>query len=115
MSTEEDWEKLLPVITRLLWQTYYRIFGMISFHATVWDSYNAAKWLSDNPYLLHSHNGQVSWVIENRVFIWEDVEVSPGIIMTVWFFGGPRNTVMVRRGWWTLYLVRTTISALGYI
>ena len=97
----EKWMKWVPVIDNLLWQVYYRILSFISFHGPVDEAYQAAKLLSE------TKGGEVYWVIPDRVFRWDDVEVSPGITMKVWFLGSAirrKNTVMFRRGWWALYL-----------
>lgn len=95
LSEELKWA---PIIEKLLWQNYYRILSFISFHGPISESYVAAT------SLIPQLGGNIFWVVENRIFRWDNVEISPGITMTVWFFGGPRNTVMARRGWWSLYL-----------
>lgn len=105
-----QWEKWVPVIDRLLWQAYYRILSFISYHAPIDESYEASKSLSG------TRGGEVYWVIPNRVFRWDNVEISPGIKLTVWFFGSAlrkKNTVMVRRGWWALYLFDTYVKTLA--
>jgi len=106
----QEWEKWIPVIENLLWQVYYRILSFVSFHGPIDEAYEAAKFLSG------TRGGEVYWVIPDRVFRWDDVEVSPDITMKVWFFGSAirrRNTVMARRGWWALYLLDPYIEALA--
>lgn len=109
MSTNSD--KWLPVISRLLWQVYYRVLGLVSYHADINESFKAATYLSQNNYLGNTFGGNVYWVVEGSVFRWDDVELAPEIKMNVWFFGRQRNTVMARRGWWALYVLDPVIAA----
>jgi hypothetical protein len=97
-----------PVIKKLLWQAYYRILGLISFHGPIEESFEATKAMSEREY-----GGDVYWVLEGRVFRWDDVEISPGITMKIWFIGTRGNTVMLRRGWWSLYLVQELVPAIA--
>jgi len=110
MPQELGYIKWVPVIDKLLWQTYYRILSFISFHAPIDEAYQAAKLLSE------TKGGNVYWVIPDRVFRFDDVEISPGIRMKVWFFGSAirrKNTVMARRGWWSLYLLDVYVKTLA--
>ena len=109
-SQDVGWEKWVPVIDRLLWQCYYRILSFISFHGPVDEAYQAAKKLSE------TKGGEVYWVIPDRVFRWDNVEISPGIKMKIWFFGSAirrKNTVMARRAWWALYLFDPYVKTLA--
>ena len=102
--------KWAPVIERLLWQCYYRIFSFISYHAPVDESYQAAESLTE------TKGGEVYWVIPDRIFRWDNVQISPGIKITVWFFGSAlrrKNTVMVRRGFWSLYLIDVYVKRMA--
>lgn len=102
-------EKWVPVIDRLLWQCYYRIFSFISFHGPIDEAYEAASILA------RERGGEVYWVAEGRVFRWDSVTVSPDITMNVWFFGSGirrRNTVMARVGWWKLWVVEAAVKLL---
>lgn len=108
MAEQEAWERWIPVIEKLLWQCYYRVLSFISFPAPIDESYEAVQYLSEleRP-LLHDYGGEVHWVSEPRVFRWDDLELTPEIKMGVWFMGSAlrrKNSVMIRRGWWTLYL-----------
>lgn len=110
MAEVEAWTKWGPVIEKLLWQCYYRILGFISFPAPVDESFLAAQKLSEEL------GGKVYWVLEGRVFRWDDVEFSPGLKMSLWFVGSEirrRNTVMARRGWWTLYITEPILLLVG--
>lgn len=109
MAENGGYNRWVPVVSRLLWQCYYRVLGLISFHGSISEAYEAAKWLSES---LLGPGGNVYWIVENRVFRWDNVEISPDIFMNVWFFGTPRNTMMLRRGWWALYLLETSVKAL---
>lgn len=111
-SLQEPWRRWIPVIDRLLWQAYYRILSFISFHAPVGESYQAAQELSG------TRGGEVYWVVPDRVFRWDDVEVSPGIRMTVWIFGSAlrgKNSVIARRGFWALYLFDTYVKGMARV
>lgn len=91
----------VPVIDRLLWQCYYRILSFISYHAPIDESYEAVNVLA------RERGGDVHWVIPGRVFRWDGLTLSPGITMSVWFFGSAirrKNTVMARVGWWSLWI-----------
>jgi len=106
---EEPWGRWVPVIDRLLWQAYYRILSFISYHGPIDESYQAAKFLSG------TKGGEVYWVVPDRVFRWDNVEISPEITMKVWFFGSAvrrKNTVMCRVGWFKAYIIETAIRAL---
>jgi len=103
--------KWVPVVDRLLFQCYYRVLSFISIHAPVDEVVKAAQYLA-----VEKRKGKVYWVIEGRVARWDNVEVFPGITMTVWIFGSKirrKNTVMARRGWWALYLFDTYVKALA--
>lgn len=104
----EDWEKAANVMNELLKQAYYRILSFISFHFGVEDAYLAAQWLAENV-----RGGQVYWVVEGKIARWDNIEVFPSIFMNIWFFGGNKNTVMARRGWWALYLLEVYVKALS--
>jgi len=105
----EQWGKWVPVIEHLLWQVYYRVLSFVSFHGPLSEAYYAAEHLSDGK------GGRVYWVILDRVFRWDDVEISPGISTKVWFFGGPKNTVMARRGWWAMYLLEVQVKRVASV
>lgn len=112
MAEVEPWRKYVPVIDHLLWQAYYRVLGFISFPAPVDESFQAVQNLSEQL------GGKVYWVptLEGRVFRWDDVEFSPGLKMGLWFVGSKirgKNTVMCRRGWWTLYLTEPILLIAG--
>ncbi|TRZ51724.1 MAG: hypothetical protein D4S01_04225 [Dehalococcoidia bacterium] len=106
---EEPWRRWVPVIDKLLWQVYYRILSFISFHAPIDEAYSAAKHLSE------TKGGAVYWVMPDRVFRFDNIEISPGIRLDVYFFGSAsrrKNVVMFRRGWWSLYIIDTAIKTL---
>jgi len=99
-----EWEKWVPVLDSLVFQTYYRQLSWVSVHAPVDEVYRAAEHLAET-----KRGGRVYWVFEDKtlgrkVFRWDDLEVFPEIHQTNWFVGGPRNTAMARRGWWAMYL-----------
>lgn len=103
MSVEtEPWRRWIPVIEHLLWQNYYRILSFVSYPAPIEESFQAAEELSK------TYGGTVSWSLDyHNLFKWEDLEFSPGLKMSIYFVGSAirqRNTAMIRRGWWKLYL-----------
>lgn len=111
----EAWMKWIPVVDSLLLQCYYRVLSFISIHAPIDEVFKAARYLARE-----KRGGKVFWVVPDRVARWDNVEVFPGITMTVWIFGSKirrKNTVMARRGWWALYLfdpfVKTMATILG--
>lgn len=112
MAEVEAWAKWVPVIEKLLWQCFYRILSFISFPAPVDESFEAARDLSVQL------GGKVYWVhgLDGRVFRWDDVEFSPGLKMSVWFAGSKvrrKNTVMIRRGWYTFYVLMVVLTERG--
>jgi len=106
-----EFEKWIAPAEDLLRQAYYRILGMISYHAPLAESYKACEAISQR------RGGDLYWVVKDRVAKWEGVEVYPGIRMSLWIFGGPRNTVYCRTAWWKLYVLesftKTTAKLLG--
>jgi len=108
-TLQEPWHRWVPVIDRLLWQVYYRILSFISYHGPIDEAYQAANFLSG------TKGGEVYWVVPQRVFRWDNVEISQGIMMKVWFFGSAirhKNTVMCRVGWFKAYILETVIETL---
>jgi len=93
----------------LLRQAYYRVLGVISFHAPLEEAYGACE------LLVGRRGGRLYWVVEGVLAKWEDVEVYPGIRMSLWIFGGPRNTVYCRTAWWKLYVVESLTRATAKI
>jgi hypothetical protein len=89
------------IVDAVLWQVYYRTFGMVGIHIGVTDTYNAAQWLAAN-----GRGGQVRWLVPNRVFLWSGMAVTPGIsgsgTMSA-LFGGTGlqfDTAIARVGFW---------------
>jgi hypothetical protein len=105
MKMTEPWTRWVPVVERLLWQCYYRILSFVSFPAPVDEVFLAAEFLSTRD--LFPLGGSVKWVVPDRIFVWDEVEFSPGLMMDVWFMGSAlrrKNTAMARGQWWKLYL-----------
>ncbi len=93
------------VLNQVVFQTYYRQLGIVSIHFGVADVYAAAQALSATP-----RGGTVTWVVQDRVFQWDGVRITPQFdtspVMSMWLFGGKnreKNTVLTRKGFWTLY------------
>jgi len=113
MSEELGYRKWIPVIDGLIKQCYYRVLSFISWHGPVDEAYLAAKELAET-----KRGGRVYWVLKGRVFRWDDLEVYPGIKMSVWCFGGKirrKNTVMARVGWWKLYLIDMAVKGIASV
>lgn len=94
------------MIMYLLNQAYYRQLGIVAIHAPVDEVYKAVEELAAE------HGGVAYWAhdrTEGHAFRWDGIEMFPDIPpMNLWFFGGKRrreNTVMVRRGWWAMYII----------
>ena len=99
----EDYTKWVPVAEALLIQAYYRTLGMVSMHAGINDIYKALEEISAR------RGGTLIWKLEGRVARWDDLEVFPGIKMSIYIIGGAlrqKNTVYVRVGFWQSYLLR---------
>jgi len=99
-NAEED------ILNQVVFQAYYRQLGMVSLHFGVDALYSAAEYLANG-----SRGGTLSWVLPGRLAQWDEVIVAPGFsdspTISLWLVGSlyrQRNTVLVRKGWWTLYL-----------
>lgn len=99
----EGWERWIPVARRLLDQAYYRILSFISFHAPLEEAYLALEAIQSEL------GGNLYWVRPDKLAKWENLEIYPNIYMSLWIFGGPRNTVYARIGWWRLYILESMI------
>ena len=121
--SEEEWMKWVEPADDLLRQAYYRILGMISFHAPINESIKAIQYLAET-----RRGGTVSYwgrtffpfdpVPFGQFFIvysWDNVEVYPGLKMNVWIVGSDhtRNTAYLRKQWWRLYIIEAMAKALG--
>jgi len=105
----EEWEKWVPVCDRLLYQCFYRVLSFISVHTSVSNVYKSLERLAEK------RGGRLYWVWKDRVARWDDLEVFPGIKMSIWIFGGPRNTVYARRGWWAMYLFDPYVKSMARV
>jgi len=97
----EEFMKWVLPLDNIVFQAWYRVLSFVSLHAPINEVFEAAKYVAEN-----KRGGNVYWVVEPKVFRWDDLDVNPpqGLKMTAWLFGGPKNTVLCRRGWWALYL-----------
>jgi len=107
MSEVQVQDALEDILSRVTFQVYYRQLGAVSVHFGSQAVYEAARYLSTT-----RMGGSVDWVVEGWVGEWDDLTVVPNFPDTsprisLWLFGSfprQRNTVLVRKGWWTLYL-----------
>jgi hypothetical protein len=104
MSADEN--AYQDIIDRAVFQVYYRQLGTVALHFGVNTSFPACQYLADR-----SRGGKVSWVVPGAFGQWDGLQVTPGYsdspLMSLWFFGSAylqKNTVFVRKGFWTLYL-----------
>jgi hypothetical protein len=109
----EPWARWVPILDGLVFQAYYRVLSFVSIHAPVSEVYEAARHLAET-----KRGGEVYWVVEGRVARWDGLDVSPpyGVTMNVWLFGAKlrgKNTVLARRGWWSLYLFDPLVKSLA--
>lgn len=98
---EPQENRWVPVVEDLQKQLYYRQLGIVSMHGPVDEVVAAAAWLARN-----RKGGNVFWTTPGAVARWEGAEVYPGIFINEWLYGGPRNTVLTRVGFWKLYVTR---------
>lgn len=99
-SQPNDW---VPVVDSILFQVFYRTLGTASLHGSILDIYKACEYISAT-----KRKGTLYWVVEHRIANWENLEVSPGITMTIRIFGSEihhKNTVLLRKGFFTSYLI----------
>ncbi len=111
--SEEPWMKWTSILDNLIFQAYYRVLSFVSIHAPVSEVFEVAKHIADA-----KRGGKVYWVVEPRIAKWENLDVNPpyGMKMTVWLFGSAvrgKNTVITRRGWWSLYLFDAYVKSLA--
>lgn len=113
---------LSDLLYREIYQSYYRVAGTVSLNYTVNDVYDAAVYLSTiKP--PDGLGGMVHWLVKNLplfrpfnnltafglygVFAWDNLVVSPQNAdspqISLWLFGGPKNTVILRKKAWQLY------------
>jgi hypothetical protein len=108
-----EFQKWGTLIERMLITTYYRVLSFTSLHAPIGEIYTACKYMSENT----EFAGNVYWLIEPRVFIWENVVVNRNpdypVAMIVRVFGSPIrgvNTVFMRAGWMFMYTTGPTVD-----
>lgn len=101
------------VLDGVLFQVYYRQMGIVAVNFGNDEVLAAAQWLSQN-----GRGGTVSRVGKGRLLQWNGVVVAPGVagspLMDIWLVGGKyaqRNTVLVRKGFWSFYLFPTVTAA----
>lgn len=94
------------VIDQILLQTWYRQLGMVAVHYGIAKAHAAAEWLAAN-----GRGGSVRWLVPGRVALWSGIQVTPGVagspLMNVYLLGAALtqwNTVVVRQGFWELYI-----------
>ena len=107
---EENWKRWIPVADMLVLQAYYRILSFVSINAPVKEVFLAIEEIAKT-----KRGGKVYWVMEPYVAKWENLEVFPGIEMTLWVFGRNRNTIYARRGWWAFYLLDVQVKRLAKV
>ena len=98
------------VVDQVLLQVYYRQLSTVAVHFGISRTFAAARWLA-----AHGRGGSVEWKVPGRLFLWSGLQVAVGVpgspTVDVWGFGAALtnfNTVLIRRGFWTLYLAPGT-------
>jgi hypothetical protein len=85
---------------QVILQTVYRTLSFVPIPFSIADGYDAAVWLSQN-----GRGGTLTWKVPGSVFLWTKCIVAPGTggatTEDLWVFGGVKNTVLVRRFFWT--------------
>jgi hypothetical protein len=111
-SAVSKWRRL---VENSILTAYYRILSFVSVHCPITEAYETCVWLSENtPY-----GGNVYYLIEPRIFVWENVIVNQNpenpITMTLRVFGSPLrgvNTVFARAGWMFMYTTGPVVDKL---
>ena len=101
------------MLDALVVQCYYRILSFVSYHFGIDASFKAAEHLAET-----KRGGKVYWIVEGRVARWDDVEVFPGVRITIWLFGSEirqKNSCLARRGFWALYLFDAAVKSLARV
>jgi hypothetical protein len=106
IPAEPEDNQWVPVVDDLQRQIYYRQLGMVSMHGPVTEVVPAAAYLAKN-----RRGGTVTWITPGWTARWENVEVYPGITMNEWLYGGPRNTVLMRVGFYKLYMAESLLGS----
>ena len=107
----EKYMKWVPVVDTLVLQTFYRQLSWGSIPAPIDEIYKATEHLSET-----KRGGRLYWVLEGRVARWDDLKVFPEITQTNWLVGSKlrrKNTAMVRRGWWSAYVLGPMVKSVA--
>lgn len=108
-SYSDPWQEL---VDQLVFQVYYRLLGMAPVLTGYQTTLGAVEWVASN-----IRGGTVSEVVKGRLAQWDGLDVTPGVqgspTMSLWVAGileragqkaAQHRTLLVRKGWWTLYL-----------
>lgn len=120
----EPWAKWIEPADALLKQAYYRILGMISWHAPINESVEAIRWLAEN-----RRGGTLTYFGRTAlpltpelpvgrffsVYSWDNVEPFLGVKMNTWVIGSDQvqNTAYLRKQWWRMYIVESMLKRAG--
>ena len=98
--------KWVAPVDSMLYQTYYRMWGMVEVpKAPITEVIAACKQLAST-----SRGGTVNWIIKGRLAKWEGFTVFPDIKMNLWIVQMPRNTYLARQGFWKMYFVSSLLQ-----
>lgn len=112
MAEEELVPKWSKLIERMIITSYYRILSFVSLHAPIREVYPVCEWMAANT----DYGGRVYWMVPERVFAWDSIQVNKGVVMDLIIFGSAmrqKNTVFARRTWWRLYIIDVALMAVG--
>ncbi|MEM0011098.1 MAG: hypothetical protein QXT84_05345 [Candidatus Bathyarchaeia archaeon] len=99
------------IINRLVYQVYYRLLGMAPVLTDYGTTVSSAEWVAAN-----IRGGTVSEVVRGRIAQWDGLAIAPDApsspLMSLWIIGLAERTtqkrsLLVRKGFWTLYLPDT--------
>jgi hypothetical protein len=102
---ENAWQE---IVDSLIKQVYYRLLGAVPVLTDFDTTYAACQYLSAK-----ERGGIVSIVVPGRLAQWDGLEIAPGLegtpTMGMWIIGifsrtQQKRTLLLRKGWWTLYL-----------
>jgi hypothetical protein len=93
---------------RIVFQVFYRQLGMVSVHCGISTAAQAIDTLCKKGY------GSWKWLLQDRALVWQDIPVNGAAKVHAYVFGGKlrdQNTVIVRQGFYRMYVLESAIRA----
>ncbi|MEM2258276.1 MAG: hypothetical protein QXV39_09190, partial [Candidatus Caldarchaeum sp.] len=95
---------------RVSFQAFYRQLGMVALPIDIMTASQAIDILTKE-----RGKGNWSWLLENRVLLWENIPIDHAVRYHAYVFGSPvrkKNSVFTRVGWWRMYFFEIGLKAL---